>query len=377
MKTNRRRGNGEGSVGKHPKGYWWARLRLPDGKRKAFYANSQKEVIRLLDEAKTAVRAGVTLANERVLVTKHTQDWLASIQPNVAPKTYASYESLLRIHIVPSIGRKNLRQLQTRDVQATYAALLASGMTPATLGNTHRAFHSCLEKAVQWGLIYRNPSDHVDLPKVRRPEKTMLSEDKIRDFLVVAKGHRLEALFTLALTTGARSGELLALRWQDVDLDQGIIRIRKSLKKAKHGFELGDTKTPASQRDIDLGARTIQVIREHRARQNQEALALGSAWDSSSGFVFANRVGGSLDQTNVLRREFRPLLKLAGLPQSIKFHDLRHIFASVALSKGMDLVRVSAMLGHSSPATTLAVYSHALPGHGKPIAAALDDVITA
>ena len=376
LSTKKRRANGEGAIGKHPKGYWWARLRLPGGKRKAFYADTQKEIIRKLDEAKAALRAGATLDGDRATVSQHGQDWLASIQPTVARNTYITYECLLRLHIWPSLGRKNLRLLSTREIQAAYSVLLADGMTPATLGNTHRTFHTCLEKAVQWGLILRNPSGHVDLPKVNRPEKLMLSEQEIREFLAVASGHRLEALFTVALATGARSGELLALRWQDVDLDARVIHIRKSLKKMLHGFEIGDTKTSGSRRDIDLGPRSIQVLREHRARQNREILSLGSAWDESLGLVFANRIGGPLDQTNVLRREFRPLLRLAGLPETIRFHDLRHIFASLALSKGMDVVRVSAMLGHTSPATTLQVYSHALPGHGKPIAAVLDSVIT-
>jgi len=224
-------------------------------------------------------------------------------------------------------------------------------------------------------LSIRNPSDHIQLPKVRRKDKLMLSELEIHDLLAAAVDHRLEALFTIALTTGARSGELLALRWSDIDLSTGVIRVRKSLLKIQQGFEVGETKTSASRRNIDIGANSVQALREHRRRQNQEALALGPAWQRNLDLVFANRIGGFLNQTNVLRREFRPLLKKAGLPESIRFHDLRHIFASTALSKGMDVVRVSAMLGHSSPATTLGVYSHAMPGHGKPIAVVMDSVI--
>ena len=137
------------------------------------------------------------------------------------------------------------------------SSLLADGMTPATLDNTHRAFHGCLEKAVQWGLILRNPSDFAVLPKVRHPEKPMLSESQVQRFLLSARDHRLEALFVLALATGARSGELLALRWSDVDLDEGVIHIRKSLKKTATGFELGDTKTLASSNTFWCPANTI------------------------------------------------------------------------------------------------------------------------
>jgi len=182
-------------------------------------------------------------------------------------------------------------------------------------------------------------------------------------------------LFTGALASGARSGELLGLSWNGVDFDGGVIHIRKSLKKTETGFELGDLKTFASRRAIDLGPRSLQVLREHRARQNAEALERGPRWDGYWNLVFSNLNGGPLDQTNVLRREFRPLLKLAAISETLRFHDLRRVCASIALSKGMDVVRVAKMLGHSSPTTTLSVYSHSMPGHGKPIAAALDSVI--
>ena len=370
-----KRGHGEGSIGKRKNGKWWGRVSLPDGRRKAFYADTQKEVLNKLNRAKSDLRAGKLLSTDRITVKKHSIEWLETIELNLARKTYLSYESLLRTHIWPSLGNRQLSQLQPKHIQSTYSALLTSGVTPATLGNAHRAFHASLQKAVHWRLIDHNPTEYVDLPKVRRPEKPVLSEKEVRNFLAAAADHPLEALFILACTTGARSGELLALRWKDVDFENAVIHIRKSLKRTSNGFEMGDTKTASSHRDIDLGARTVQALREHRSRQNEASLALGSAWDSSMGLVFTNAVGGALDQTNVLKRHFRPLLKEAGLDTSLRFHDLRHIFASIALSRGMDVVRVSAMLGHSSPATTLSVYSHALPGHGKSIAAVLDTAI--
>jgi len=373
--SGKRRGNGEGTIGKHPNGYWWARLRLPNGKRKAFYADTQQEVIRKLDEAKAALAAGASFDHEQLTVAQHSKEWLKVIKPTVAKNTYDSYESLLRLHVLPSLGRKRLGRLQTRDIQATYSSLLAEGMTPATLDNTHRAFHGCLEKAVQWGLILRNPSDFAVLPKVRHPEKPMLSECQVQQFLQAARDHRLEALFILALATGARSGELLGLRWSDVDLDEGVGHIRKSLKKTATGCELGDTKTIGSERIVEIGPATVKLLVRHRARQDAEAIALGAAWDKTWNLTFANRIGRPLNRANVLHREFRPLIEKAGLPQSLRFHDLRHIFASLALSKGMDIVRVAAMLGHSSPATTLRTYSHAIPGSGRTVAAALDSVI--
>ena len=328
-----------------------------------------------MDEARATLRAGVDLSGDQITLDTLASEWLVDVRPSLAHKTYVSYELLLRIHLLPTLGRKKLSKIGPRDIQAAYSALLSNGVSAATIGNAHRALHTCLERAVRWGHLAKNPSDYVDRPKVTPREMARLSEEEVQRFLGVTRGHRLEALFSLALTTGARNGELLGLQWSDVDLDHGTIRIRQSLKKIRGGYELGDTKTPKSRREVEIGPASVQQLRSHRAGQDEEILRLGPAWDSSWGLVFANTVGRPLDQRHVLQRQFRPLALAAGLPSTLRFHDLRHIFASLTLSKGMEVARVSAMLGHSNPATTYRVYNYAIPGSGRTVAAVMDKIL--
>ena len=222
-------------------------------------------------------------------------------------------------------------------------------------------------------MVARNVAALVDRPKQVRHEIKPLTPEQARAFLEEAKGTRFEALFILALTTGMRQGELLGLRWQDVDLDGSRLHIRQTL--CSHGGKLtfGEPKTHRSQRAITLGAATVAGLRSHRIRQAEERLAAGPAWQDY-GLVFTTRVGTPVEASNLVNREFKPLLREAGLP-TIRFHDLRHSCATYLLSRNKHIKKVQELLGHSQSGITMDTYSHLLPGMQDELAEEMDRLL--
>ncbi len=221
--------------------------------------------------------------------------------------------------------------------------------------------------------MQRNVTELVDVPKMDHPEMATLTEDQARAFVHAAKTDRLEALYVLALTSGMRQGELLALRWRDVDLKTGTILVRATLQKTADGFTYAPPKTKRSRRKITLTSIAIEALSRHHARQSKERLALGSAWQDRD-LVFPNTVGDPIQKSNLIYQSFRPLLERAGLPL-IRFHDLRHTAATLMLLQGVHPKVVSEMLGHASISITLDLYSHVLPNMQKDATAALDRLL--
>ena len=203
----------------------------------------------------------------------------------------------------------------------------------------------------------------------------MLAPAEARAFLAAAKQNRLEALFVLAITTAARQGELLGLTWDRVDLDKSTIDVRQALQKLNGQFQIVETKTPRSMRTIALPSIAVTSLRRHLERQEREKTELGSAWINDLNLVFTTQAGTPLDRNNVRKRELQSVSKSAGLPLHIRFHDLRHIAASLALAQGVPVTDVSEMLGHTDAATTLRVYAHAIPGSQRKVADALEAVL--
>ena len=370
-----RRGHGEGSIYQRGDGRWAAAISLGNGHRKALYGRTRQEVASKLARALRTQQDGLPLSSERLTVAAFAGEWLESIRASVRYKTWQQYEGLVRVHVLPNLGRVSLAKLQPSHLQRLYAGRLEAGASPKTVRNIHGTVHAMLAKAVRWGVVAQNAASLADPPRVPRRDLQMLTQQQVRAFLDAARGHRFEALFVLALTTGARSGELRGLTWNTVDLARGEMRIHSSLQETPDGLRLVEPKTTRSRRTVALGATAVEALRRHRSGQTEEALRLGPAWTNNLNLVFTNTVGQPLDRTNLLRREFRPLLRLAGLPARLRFHDLRHVAASFALSRGLPVTLVSEMLGHSQTSTTLDVYGHAIPATQRQVADALDAVV--
>jgi integrase len=235
----------------------------------------------------------------------------------------------------------------------------ASGAKPQTTRNIHAVLRRALTQGLRWGVVSRNVATLVDLPRVDRDEVRGLSPADARTVITAVAGDRIEPLVLLSLSTGLRQGEALGLRWQDVDLEAGTVRVRHSLQRMPgRGVELVEPKTPRSRRTLALPTSTANALREHRKSQLQERLWAGSRWQEAD-FVFTTSIGTPMIGSDLTRR-FQALLRAAGLPP-MRFHDLRHGAASLLLAQGVHPRVVMEMLGHSTITLTMNVYSHVIP----------------
>jgi len=369
----KRRANHEGTIYKRQDGRWVASVTLPGGKRKSFYGQTRQEVAQKLTVGLKARLDGVPLPSEQLKVRRYLQEWLQGAQPTVRPSTWRRYEQLLRVHALPTLGTLPLARLEPRHVQRLYADCLAQGLAPATVRQLHAVLHRALGQAVKWGTVARNVAALVSPPRVKRHEIMPLSAVQARTLLESAQGDRFEALYVLALTTGMRLGELLGLRWQDVDLAAGMLQVRHTLLRIRDGLQLTEPKTARSRRHIALAPSAVDALRHHRSRQATVRLRLGQVWEDHD-LVFANEIGKPVEAGNLLRRSFWVLLEKAELPH-IRFHDLRHTAATLLLQQSVHPKVVSELLGHSSIGLTLDTYSHVIPDMQQQAVAAMDSLL--
>jgi integrase len=265
-----------------------------------------------------------------------------------------------------------LQELQPYQIQQVYTNLKGQGLSQRSVQLVHSILHRALAMAEKQGLIGRNPARAVIPPKVAQKERKILDENQAMQFLRAAQGDRYEALFQLAITTGIRQGELLGLKWGDIDWASSSLRIRRQIQRAtRKGFKFSLPKTQAGRRMIQLGPETLRQLEEHRKRQDLERSR--GEWKEND-LVFPSLIGNPTDQ-RALHKFFKRLLRKANLPE-IRFHDLRHTAATLMLLNGIPLIVVSRRLGHSKPSVTLDIYGHYLPGMQKEAAALMDALVT-
>lgn len=358
----KRRGNNEGTIRKRSDGRWEARLTLQDGSRKSFYGKTRQEVAQLLAAALRDQAVGIPVITEQQPLEHYLRAWIETIQYQVKPSTWHRYGNFIHVHIIPALGRTVLSKLTAQQVQAFYTRKLKEGLSPTTVRNMHLVLHHALGDALRLGVVQRNVTQQVRPPRKQHHEMAVLSGEQSRALLAAAIGDRFEALYWLALTTGMREGELLALRWQDVDLERATLQVQVSLQAAREGrrHEIAEPKTAHSRRRIGLSRLAVEALCRHRINQEKERQVLGSGWDSRYDLVFPNTLGRPMTPENLVQRHFRPLLQKAGLP-TIRFHDLRHTAATSLLSRGVNVKVVSEMLGHADVAITLGIYGHVTP----------------
>jgi integrase len=306
-------------------------------------------------------------------VGEYLDRWLGDVKDTVRKSTHEGYEYAIGPHIKPALGRIKLKDLNPAQIRWFYRERLDSGLAPATVHKMHVVLHKALKAAVADGLIPRNAAAGLKLPRITREEIDPLTEEQSRRLLESVRGDRLEALYVLALNTGMRQGELLALKWDDVDLERGILRVRRTLTHADKAFVLGEPKTKNSRRTIRLTTGALDALRAHLSRQLREMEQMGSLYQPG-GLIFATQSGTIINPSNLRNRSFKPLLKHAGLPE-IRFHDLRHTCATLLLGRDVNAKVVSEMLGHSSISITLDIYSHLLPDMQEKAAKALEEAL--
>ena len=353
-----RRGHNEGNIRKRPDGRWESRVRLPDGRRKSFYGKTRAEVARKLALAFQALEQGAPMGDERVTVGEFLDVWLEDgARPTVKPSTLEGYERALRLHIKPHLGHMRLRELTPYHVQRWLNILSDGGMATSTIRVQLAILRRALGQGESWGMVPRNVARLIDGPTIHREERVVLDASDARRLLDQVRGDRYEALWLIALSTGARQGEILGLRWIDIDLDAGLIHIRQALIKRTGAIVFGPPKTAAGARSIPITKSSIEMLRSHRERQDSER-ENSSDWEDY-GLVFPSSRGTPLDHGRV-RTMLHRHLEAAGLKR-MRFHDLRHSCATLLLAQGVDLKTISAILGHASIAITANLYAQVLP----------------
>jgi integrase len=372
--ATKRRGHGEGSIKQRADGLWEARVSLEGGKRRSFYGKTRREAQDKLRGALRDIDAGLNLSADRQTVAQYLDKWLsASAKPSVKVRTYEGYESIVRVRVAPRIGRMQLAKLTPLDLQSLYSELADAGLSARSIGHTHRVLHRALDQAVKWNILARNPCHGTTAPRPQRAEMKVLTPEQVRAFLAATVDHPAHALYTLAVTSGMRVGELLGLQWGDVDLDAGHLTIRRALQQQNSaGLVFVTPKTTKSRRRILLSQRAIDALRAHRDRQTFHRKQVGTEWRDLD-LVFPGPFGGPTDPS-WSRQVFYAALEAAGMPR-VRFHDLRHTAATLALMQGVHPKVVSDMLGHSSVGLTLDTYSHLLPAMHQQAAAAMDAIL--
>jgi integrase len=382
MAKKKQRENGTGTVyprkNKDGKVIGYRGSYIVNGKRYYVSAKTKTETEQKLRQAMTDADRGLVFDAGAQTVSEYMLHWLEDFaKTDLAPRTYHNYKLQIRTHIIPAFGTMRLSKLDTPNVQALYSAKLRDGLKPSSVRYIHAVLHRALSKAVDLRLIARNPAASADPPKVRREEITPLDTHQTRVFLDAARGEKHEALYVLSLTCGLRIGESLGLKWSDIDLEAGTLRVNRQLQRMrkegdKSGTLVFSEPKNASRRTIDLPQRAIEALRNHRKTQLEEKLRASSYEDS--GFVFATSKGTPLDAQNIVNRHFKPLLKRTGLPDK-RWHDLRHTCATLLLGRGVHPKLVQHLLGHASITITLDLYSHWIPSMGRHAADGMDEAL--
>jgi integrase len=351
-----RRGNHEGTIVKRKDGRWAGAVSIGPGKRKWVYGKTRAEAARALTSALKAHQDGIPTPRDSETVEHFLNRWLADTVTNrVRPVTLVSYTGLVRLHIIPDLGRVRLARLTPDQVQALLNRKLAAGASPRTVEYIRSVLRQALGHALRWNLVNRNVAALTDRPRPDRQEIRPLDPVEAERLLQHVRGDRLEALYVIALLLGLRQGEALGLRWDDVDLDKGFVQVRRSLTRIDGRFVLGEPKTPRSGRKLGpLPEALMDPLRAHRVRQTAERLA-APTW-SEWGLVFASITGTPLHSSTVTKT-FQRHLREAGLPAQ-RFHDLRHACGSYLTALGVHPRVVMEILGHSTIAVTMDTYSH-------------------
>jgi integrase len=363
VRRRRSRANGEGTIYQRNDGRWAGAWVDGNGKRRTWYGKTRSEVEKRLRQERDNHDKGLPILDSVLDTCQCFREWLEASRRRVPPSTWKKYTSLLTNHVIPYVGKVQFKKLSAQHLNRLYDGASERGLSDSSVATLHVVLHRALEDAKRKHLVHRNVADEADPYRAARPEMRTLTQAQALQLLEAARGHELEALFVLALTTGMRQGELLGLRWKDVDLRAGVVRVTGTLQRGK-GAVVAEPKTAQSRRSIwltDAGRRALLL--------QQENVPADCEW------VFPNRAGHPWNARNLVRRAFEPLLEIARLPR-IRFHDLRHTFCTLMLELGVNPKVVSEMAGHAGVAITLDLYSHASPGIHQQATHLLDQALS-
>jgi integrase len=338
------------------------------------YGKTRQEVNYRLRKLVDEVEAGLSLTADKVTVAEYLLRWLEdSVKPRLRPKTYRGYEQLVRLHLVPGLGRLKLSKLTPMHVQQLMNAKLEAGLSKRTVQYMRAVLRAALAQAVRWRLLSANAAALTEGPTVRRRPVPALTPADAKVLMAALGGHRLEALVIVALGLGLRQGEVLGLRWEDLDLEREEVHVRRALQRLKgRGNVEVELKTELSRRNLALPPVVSEALSGHRERQDAQRELAGASW-TETGYVFTTAQGRPLDGSNVTH-DFQQALSEAGLPR-MRFYDLRHGCASLLLAQGVHPRVVMETLGHSAISLTMNTYSHVSRALQREAAVRIDEAL--
>lgn len=386
-----RRGFGEGSVYRDEKrDLWFYQVSYNDKEgrrcRKKFSGKTKHIAMSkgkaFLSEVKQQQELPAEVMTVRAWLEKCMQ---TMVKPRIRPRTFEKYVSSLKNYVVPYFGERNLRDLTVEELQQHFNSLLlhggkdGKGLSSSTVRAARRYFSMCLDEAVRMGELERNPAKMTRAPKLSKKEIVVLTKDEVNTLVAQAlkidhpyMARMTSMLIAFTVHTGLRQGEVFGLRWEDVDLEQGAIYVRRSLAHVVgKGAVFQEPKTKKSQRRVPLMKKDVEELKEYKKWQREYAESLGDmfAWQD---LVFTSPFGAPISPTNFSRRYFKPLLKQCHIKDGFTFHGLRHTHATLLLQQGVNPKIVQERLGHSSIKVTMDTYSHVLPDMQQQAVYALD-----
>ena len=369
------RGRGEGSVYKRKDGRWTSSISLGTGKRISFYGKTKKEVLEKLKQAQLEQQKGTLVTSSDQTVGQFLTQWLEYRKPAIRIRTYERYEQLVRIHLIPEVGNIQLKKLTAIHLKNLQAKKLKEGLSKTTVHSIHFLLNTAMKDAVKWELVAKNICDVVEPPRRNHYEATTLNIEQVLIFMTTAKGHPLETLWILALTTGMRRGEMLALKWSDIDFDNSMLHVQRIFTRERgNRYIEAEPKTAKSRRSIVLIPMALDLLKQQRIHQEALKEQLGDLWVDRN-LVFCTGHGTPLNP-NWVWDKFKKLLADAGLP-NIRLHDLRHGLATLLLKMKTNPKIVQEILGHSQISMTMDIYSHVLPTMQEEALGKLSDILRA
>lgn len=356
----RKRSNGEGTIRKRANGSWEARISTPDGKRRSIYGSTRNQVREKMTALLAEVDAGDYHEPCQMTLEEWLKIWTEEYLPDIKPSAKERYEMDIRRHINPQLGSTKLSALTAPKLQKMLRKNQEDGLSPKSIKNLHGVIHKALEKAYILGYIKRNVSNDCELPRMEKKEMHTITDENLQHFMEALQDDREEYryLFFVAIYTGMRQGELMGLTWDAVDFKRGTITVNKQLQRERHKdgkYLLQSTKTGRSRTFVPAEA-VMETLKRVRLQQIEWQLRCGEAWQNTLNLVFTNETGKHLSKATVCNH-FKRMVRRLGM-NDVRFHDMRHTYATLALQNQIDIKTVSSTLGHSTVAFTMDVYAH-------------------
>ncbi len=348
-----------------------------DGARRIAYktvAGARKDAEKELRRLLTSIDRGMGVDPSVVTVAEFLASWLDAVAPATAgAKSLERYRSLARLQIVPYLGHIQLQKLRPADVAGWHQALGRTALSVKSIRHAHGVLRTALAHAAKIEIVERNVATVIKPPTAARAEVEILNAEQIAGVLAKLKSHSIFPIVCLALGTGGRRGELMALRWSDLDLDAATVKIERSLEQVKGSICVKAPKTAAGRRTVSLPAFAVEALRDHRRQALELRFAVGAGALPADAPIFGD-IDGSWPSPHIITLRWRAAVTRLGLPK-ITFHALRHSHASALIAAGLDVVSVSKRLGHASPALTLSVYAHLFENKDDEAAGVMDAVL--